>query len=530
MKKMSIMSHFVISTAVVCLSMACFAEWKPVGSLQVASSKAMAPQIGTLAAKTKFPLLPMVVPQVLAETDMAQWFGSPREDEDYGSLFFKEGTEFCQVMVWPLAGEGLETWRKAHPKKKIVDGVVTYKHKASDEPGERHEAWKEYAVFSGDGRRVFVSENLELAKRVAQKNAPFASPLTKGFLCVTLEGTDFFDDIENLLENAEEQAKTLGKELMPEMSKKDVKADEDDADTEEFSLFAGDFPSSQFSSFIGALAKELQKVRFVVGVSQTGFDIRMRVTPREGASLARPGGILSEEAMTFPGAPASSVFAFVGVPILQGSAVAPAWNRFLDDLFSITCSRFGKKAEQVPDDASFQAFTAFLGFFSHGTSAFRSSGAKSAYTLFALAENDHGNKFVQFRAVGLDKPVVFNETPPKPQKVDKKDPGMAGTLRTAADVFEIGGIEEGFQTGAQDEIGKAFAAALPERNQTKQPLLAARGQTNIELGERRTAVSVWLFGWRDQTDYRALVRVPLDDLASIVSAAFGMAMGAGKGE
>ena len=54
--------------------------------------------------------------------------------------------------------------------------------------------------------------------------------------------------------------------------------------------------------------------------------------------------------MTFPGAPASSVFAFVGVPILQGSAVAPAWNRFLDDLFSNTCSRFGKKAEQVPDD------------------------------------------------------------------------------------------------------------------------------------------------------------------------------------
>ena len=78
-------------------------EWKPVGELQVASMKVMAPQIAELGRQANFTLLPMLVRQWLAATEPGIAFGAPMETADWGMKLFMRENVLAAVTVWPVA-------------------------------------------------------------------------------------------------------------------------------------------------------------------------------------------------------------------------------------------------------------------------------------------------------------------------------------------------------------------------------------------------------------------------------------------
>ena len=499
------------------------AAWVPGGEVQVASTKALNPQISALAAKANFPMLPMILPQVMAENPLAKKFGLPREDADWGMKLFVDGDDSETVSVWPLAKGGVEKWQKAHPKRKIEDGVVTYKHKAS--PDEGHdEPWQEFAAFSADGQWAYVSEKKELVQQAAKNGLKFDAPLTKGISRMELTRNSF-DAIAKTVVEASKQ--------LDEVTKSTTGKDEDE---DAFSLLPEDVLGKSFTPFVSAWSKEVERVRIVFGVSNNGLDLRLRMTPRAGSSLTGPSRVLPAEAFAFSDVPESAVFSFLAAPVAPKGEIGKTWQAFVDNLLVSTRAHYEKAAQQKKqkEDVEFQSFTRLITFLTKGIAAFRASPIPCTYGSFILAEDAKSRKLVQFRAKGLKEPIAFTEkvpeTPavPASAKKGKKQPvPMVCSLRNADGEFVLAGEEKGFVGGKAGGVKEQFAKAIPESSKTKEPLFVARYRMGIGADEKTAVMlAAWMFGWRNEGDYRMMLRVPMDDLARMLQ---GMLQAAADG-
>lgn len=393
------------------------AAWEPAGELQVASTEALAPQVGALAAAAKFPLLPLLVQGAVGESDLAKKFGLPRTDAVWGAKFFVDGDEAEAVWVWPLAAGGVAAWQTAHPKKKVVDGLVTYKHKADPEEGH-DEPWKEFAAFSKDGAWAFCSENEALVRKLAQAaEAPFATPIKKGAANLVAN--------ETLLQALSKSADSLEEDL------KELKSD----------LAPANFPGPATAPFLRSFFGSLAQVRFVLGVSDNGLDLRAKVTPRDGGALAGDVRTLPAEALAFDAVPTAADVVLAGPNIPPETALGKQWLAVWAELVAAVKEE-AKTAEEK--DAALTIAEA----------------PKKGYTVVAAGEK--------------------------------------AKLAT---------------TGAL-----AFKAAVPEFAQAKAPLFAGRGLVKVgddEEGAKALALPLWGFGWRDGSDYRALLRLSKADLAAL---------------
>lgn len=503
------------------------AEWTDVGEIQVASMKAMEPQLGALASMAQFPMLPMLMPHVVADSGAAKRFGAPRPDASFGARFFVSGSNVAEVTAWPLSG-GLEAWRKAHPKKKVVDGVVTYRCKAPRASGGRDRTWNEYAAFSKDGLWVYVSEERELALQMAARDGgPFLRPLKRGLVCVVFDVAKCRGPLLGDAELARLFGGMRNKGAGDDRSNKNVQ-----------SLFPDGFPGPEFVPFVGELARQVENVRVVLGVSATGLDLRVRLDPAQGGDLemakARP---LSDGAMSFRGVPDSSALTFVCASVACGGELGRRGAAFADWTLSAFEGHFRKMAEKNAKNAvnvaSFARASAFL---MRGIAAFRRSNAASSHFSLHVAEDANGARCMAFRANGLDGKVQFGEKPPVPPSKDAKAGKRARpmTVKTmqGGGVFEVRGDDAGFSPGSADDVSTVFAKVLPERAQAKTPVLAARARVGAGSSQDNvvSAMCAWLFCWRDGASWRALVRLPADELRKALSAAVKTAVDGDDGE
>jgi hypothetical protein len=81
-------------------------------------------------------------------------------------------------------------------------------------------------------------------------------------------------------------------------------------------------------------------------------------------------------------------------------------------------------------------------------------------------------------------------------------------------------------------VSTVFAKVLPERAQAKMPVLAARARVGAGSSQDNvvSAMCAWLFCWRDGASWRALVRLPADELRKALSAAVKTAVDGDDGE
>ena len=492
------------------------AAWKNVGEVQVASMKAMEPQLGALSSMAQFPMLPMILPQAIAESNAAKRFGAPRPDAPFGLGLFADGTNFANVTVWPLAG-GMDAWRKAHPKKKIVDGVATYKSKGSSVLGMGDKV-TEYATFSKDGLWVYISEKRELALQMAAKGGePFPKPIKRGMASISL-------DVAKLPKEVFGDA-DLAKQIVDVKvaQKDDAKGDGKKSEGEEASLMPDDFPGPEFEPFMIELMKQIEGMRLVLGVSATGLDLRVKVDPVKGSDLekamVRP---LSEEAMSFRGMPDFSAISFVCAPVACGGELGRKGTALVDHMIASLDGHFENLAKKEAKDAEVAAFMKTAAFCARGIAAFRKGKAACSHFSLHVAEDLGGAKSMVFRADGLDGEVQFAEKPPVPPKGTKVKKGehmMSGKLAQAKGTFEVRGEDADFKPGDLDAVKGEFAKALPERTQAKTPLFAARARVGAGASEESAAaMSIWMLGWRDGASYRALMRLPADELRKVLAA------------
>ena len=292
------------------------AAWTQVGELQVASSQALQPQVNFLASKMQFPLLPLVVQQAMAGSDTAKKFGPSRPDANFGAKIFAEGTDTVVVTVWPLGAGGFEGWKAAHPKKKIVDGLVAYKAKTPEETAQ-------YAAFSADGKWACLAEKKELAL-LAAKQAAFATPMKKGLASLVFEEAFFkigAADAHGLCAQLEAAMKDLA---------------------EEPPLPAG-FATTTLAPFLSAYLKDLKALRLVLGVSEHGVDLRAKLSPRAGGVLADPSRTLPAAEFAFDGLTTGVDLAFVGVRVAPKGELAKTWPAVADGLLKVLEPDAGKK-------------------------------------------------------------------------------------------------------------------------------------------------------------------------------------------
>ncbi len=214
-------------------AMPCRAEWKEVGELQIAPLNVIMPQVQTLSAKMKFPLLPMLVKEGIGQCESAHKYGAIDESADWGAKIFADGDKSAEVWAWPVAG-GKAAWKKAHPDAKAGD-----------------------VVFSKDGRYVCSSDEKSLVGKFAEGSL-FAKPMKKGLMRATISDGKLFDELEGkLAESAKEAEKLTGQK--------------------------SETPPWQ-PKFCAAV-KNLQRLAAVLGMSSSGLDIRLRASPKDGKNV-----------------------------------------------------------------------------------------------------------------------------------------------------------------------------------------------------------------------------------------------------
>lgn len=225
-----------LATSVLILSVAftCRAEWQEIGRIQVAPLKVMVPQLQSLASKIKFPLLPMMVSEAIAQCDFAQKIGAMDDSADWGGRFYIGGTNFVQAWFWPVSG-GKTAWAKAHPDAK---------------PDE--------CFFTKDGRYASVSDNDVLAKKSADAGFPFSKPMKKGFARLVLDSEEFFSQLTK-------------------------KANETIKEIESSSNVKVEIP--EWNSKLISCAGNVKCLTALLGMSKSGIDLRMRVTPKDGTDV-----------------------------------------------------------------------------------------------------------------------------------------------------------------------------------------------------------------------------------------------------
>ena len=242
-------------------------EWKPVGELQVASMKVMAPQIAELGRQANFTLLPMLVRQGLAATEPGIAFGAPLETADWGMKLFMRENVLAAVTVWPVA-----------------------KPPAADKPLPKD------TLLTKDGKWACLCEDAALAKMVAEKGVSFRKPLKKGLVSLTLDGRLLLDRAEDFLREAVQNAES-GEQKNEHGQKNEQKTQED----------AG-------IAAVGAFAKDLESFGAVVGVSKRGLDLRFRAVPRAGSALAGASRSLPEDFLKLAKEEGVEIRSFVGSP------------------------------------------------------------------------------------------------------------------------------------------------------------------------------------------------------------------------
>lgn len=243
-------------------------DWKPIGELQIASMKALGPQVAELGRQANFTLLPMIVQQAIAGSEPGQAFGAPPETADWGLKLFMKTNSVEVVTLWPLA-------KPPAPGASLPKGTVLTK----------------------DGKWACLCEDAELAKAVAQKGVSFPKPLKKGFCSLTLDGRDLLDNLDDIYRSAVEEFEQKvandkdKKELAEQRGKQDACA-----------------------ASVCAFAKDLESLVIVLGVSKRGLDLRFRATPLPGRGIAGASKPLPKDILDIMKEGGVEVKSFVGSP------------------------------------------------------------------------------------------------------------------------------------------------------------------------------------------------------------------------
>ena len=251
-------------------------EWKPIGELQIASMKALGPQIAELGRQANFTLLPMLVQQLIAGSEPGQAFGTPPETADWGMKLFMKTNTVAAVLAWPIA-------------KAPAPGASLPKD----------------AVLTKDGKWACLCEDAALAKEVAQKGVSFPEPLKKGFCRLTLEGRELLnrlDEIYRTVVEEAEQDEENDKKKKGEKGKKKAKKN------------ALQIKQDACAESVCTFAKDLESLVAVLGVSKRGLDLRFRATPRAGSSIAGASKPLSKDILDVIKEGGVEVRSFVGSP------------------------------------------------------------------------------------------------------------------------------------------------------------------------------------------------------------------------
>ena len=289
-------------------------EWKPIGELQIASMKAMGPQIAELGRQANFTLLPMLVQQLIAESEPGQAFGAPPETADWGMKLFMKTNTVAAVIAWPIA-------------KAPAPGASLPKD----------------ATLTKDGKWACLCEDAELAKKVAQTDVSFPKPLKKGFCSLTLDGRELLDRIEDLYRGIAEDAK--------EMAKKDKNAK------------GLQVKQDACTASVCAFAKDLESLVAVLGVSKRGLDLRFRAKPRPESDIVGASKPLPKDILDIMKEGESEVKSFIGSPTATKDvaawtdlmAVLPECKEAKEPLFAFKTPIAGAKAP--PKDGKAPATT-----------------------------------------------------------------------------------------------------------------------------------------------------------------------------
>jgi len=240
-------------------------DWEPIGDLQIASTKALGPQIAELGRQANFTLLPMLVQQMIAGSEPGMAFGAPPETADWGIQLFMKTNVVAGVTLWPLA-------KPPAPGASLPKG----------------------AVLTKDGKWACLCEDVELAKAVAQKGVSLPKPLKKGFCRLTIDGRGFLGRMDEFYREAVKEAE--------KMVAKGKKKDEQQVKQE------------ACAASVCAFAKELESLVVVPGVSKRGLDLRFRATPRAGSGIAGASKPLSKDILAILKEGGAEVKSFVGSP------------------------------------------------------------------------------------------------------------------------------------------------------------------------------------------------------------------------
>ena len=289
-------------------------EWKPIGELQIASMKAMGPQIAELGRQANFTLLPMLVHQLIAESEPGQAFGAPPETADWGMKLFMKTNTVAAVIAWPIA-------------KAPAPGASLPKD----------------ATLTKDGKWACMCEDAALAKEIAQKGVSFPKPLKKGFCSLTLDGRELLDRMEDLYRGIAEDAKEMAKK---DKNAKDLQVKQDAC-----------------AVSVCAFAKDLESIVAVLGVSKRGLDLRFRAKPRAGSDIAGASKPLPKDILDIMKEGESEVKSFAGSPTATKDvaswqdlmAVLPECKEAKEPLFAFKTPIAGAKAP--PKDGKAPATT-----------------------------------------------------------------------------------------------------------------------------------------------------------------------------
>ena len=256
-------------------------EWKPIGELQIASTKTLGPQIAELGRQANFTLLPILVQQAIAGSEPGMAFGAPPETADWGMKLFMKTNAVAAVTVWPLA-------------KPPAPGAALPKD----------------AVLTKDGKWACLCEDAALAKEVAQKGVSFPKPLKKGFCSLTLDGRELLDNLDGIYRSVVAETEKIVKK---DKESKELQAKQD----------------ACMASFC-AFAKDLESIVAVPGVSKRGLDLRFRAKPRAGSGIAGASKPLPKDILDIMKEGSVEVKSCVGAPTAAKDVAA--WKDLMEVL------------------------------------------------------------------------------------------------------------------------------------------------------------------------------------------------------
>lgn len=522
------MKKSVLAIAALAAASVCLAEFKPICTMQVASKNVMNPQLSMAGAKMKFPMLPMIAAQAIGESDSVRTFGRLDADAEFGMRLFADGKlleqavrsgkekelerAFAKVDIFPVA-DCAEAWRKAHPQTAMERGALVFNRKTPPEtPRAMRRQWKEYAFFSKDGKYAFISERLELAEACAKSGRTFDAPLKKGLVCIEGESALF------TMGGSLGKALALGAASAQDLITTGGEGD-DDEEEQAFKFLPDQLAEKSASPLLDAFFAQCAKVRLLLGVSSTGFDLRLRLTPRPGSDLAAaPRRTLGAEALKFAGVPNLSTMALVCAPVAPdaGTKLGKAWRNFLDEALGSASKYYLDTAKQSEQDEMVFDTCHCLDYAVRMVRAMEGSSAKCAWLSFFAAEMEGKKDEQQFKFGGgfhgLDGKVPFKDA--KPASKGKVEAKLVNDERQLSLVASTKKFVDG-----KVSMAARFAEALPESGKAQQLVLAGWARAGFAPSEDDTRsgdMVLSYFAWRKESDWRMIMRVPYKDIQQVL--------------